>query len=112
MYEASNLSLLWCVPICKYFAYVFSFLKKCSIGVPIVALQVVNLTSTHKDMGSIPGLTQWVKDLALSLQWSRSKFDLWPRNLHMPQVWPEKTNKQNRVFSCSLASAELCNFNK
>ena len=26
---------------------------------------VMNLTSVHEDMGLIPGLTQWVQDLAL-----------------------------------------------
>ena len=37
-------------------------------GVPLVTQQVKNSTSTHEDVGSIPGpipkLTQWVKDLA------------------------------------------------
>ena len=34
-------------------------------GVPIVAQQVKNWPNIHEDAGSIPGLTQCVKDLAL-----------------------------------------------
>ena len=49
---------------------------KLTSGVPIVAQRVKNLTSVHEDVGSIPGLTQWVKDLVLLGLWCRSQMQL------------------------------------
>ena len=41
------------------------FLNKRQEGVPSVAQQVTNPTSIYEDVGSVPDLAQWVKDLAL-----------------------------------------------
>ena len=42
-----------------------NYTKEVIYGVPIMAQQLINLTSTHEDASLIPGLGQWVKDLAL-----------------------------------------------
>ena len=42
-----------------------SCFKKVFIGSSHCGSAVTRLTNIHKDVGSIPGLTQWVKDPAL-----------------------------------------------
>ena len=39
--------------------------KKKNMGVPFVAQQLTNLTRICEALGSIPGLAQWVRDVAL-----------------------------------------------
>ena len=40
-------------------------LKKGQEEIPPMARWVTNPTSNHEDVGSIPGLAQWIKDLGL-----------------------------------------------
>ena len=48
----------------------------------------------------VPAATQWVKDLALSLQQLRLllwlRFSPSPRDFHMPWVWTKKKKKRKR----------------
>ena len=43
---------------------IYIYLNK-YIGVPVMTQWLVNPAGIHEDTGSVPGLTWWVKDLAL-----------------------------------------------
>ena len=45
--------------------FVEKLIRNISLGVPVMAQWVKNLTTIHEDPGSIPCLAQWVKDPAL-----------------------------------------------
>ena len=75
-----TLALTSAIPIQSGWGWqVFGFQNK-NQGVPIVVQWVKNPTSIHKDLGSIPRLTQWIKDLALPQLQYRSQMQLRSRN--------------------------------
>ena len=49
----------------RWFSLIFCILKNYTNGSSHHGTAVTNLTSIHEDVGLIPGLTQWVKDLVL-----------------------------------------------
>ena len=48
-----------------------------------------------------PGPEQWIKDPVWPQLWHKSqmrlRFNPWPGNFHMPQVWPKEEKKKKAI---------------
>ena len=58
------------------------------------------MISVFKEHTGSSLVTQWGKDLALSLLWAGSllwlRFHPWPGNFRMPGTWPKKKKKKKK----------------
>ena len=101
-------------------------LRVCLIsGGPVVVQWVKNLTSNHEDVGSIPGLTQWVKGSGVAAScavghrygsepmllwlWCRSAAAalIWPLTWELQKVQSLKKKGKKRVCLISKETAKL-----
>ena len=58
-------------------------------------------------MGSIPGLEKWVKGSGVATAVAAvTRFNPFPKNFHMPQVWPLEKNR-NGISGCPQLSPKI-----
>ena len=71
------------------------------LGVAVVTQQFKNLTGNHEDAGSIPGLTQWAKELVLPTV-KKEKKGLHLQHMEVPRLGAET---ELHLGPCTTATA-------